>query len=257
MKRNQLKGVRWCAQMIARTLAAAIAVGPGVPAIAGKGASHSTATPIQHLIVIVGENHTFDNLFATYQPVNGQSVVNLLSQGIVNADGTQGTNFSKSAQQTASDTHTDGYSIKPTPTGAYVTLPQSNTTYAFGQTPNVPDPRFPSSLPNGPFQISKYTAYQQAFTGDPVHRFFQMWQQYDEGALGLFTWVAETAGTGSNGVATPFPTNQGPADYSFRHLIRHAGGLWKPPASLSAAHLCHGTGAAMATSGRRQSWPRI
>ena len=27
-----------------------------------------TETPIEHLIVIVGENHTFDNLYGAYQP---------------------------------------------------------------------------------------------------------------------------------------------------------------------------------------------
>jgi len=28
----------------------------------------ATTTPIEHLIVIVGENHTFDNVYGTYQP---------------------------------------------------------------------------------------------------------------------------------------------------------------------------------------------
>src|SRR5262249_49645495 len=46
-----------------------------------------------------------------------------------------------------------------------------------------------NSLPNGPFQISKYTSYHVAYTGDPVHRFFQMWQQFDQGKLDLFVWV--------------------------------------------------------------------
>ena len=50
----------------------------------------STATPIKHVIVIIGENRTFDHIFATYKPVAGQTVYNLLSKGIVNADGTPG-----------------------------------------------------------------------------------------------------------------------------------------------------------------------
>jgi phospholipase C len=46
-----------------------------------------TATPIKHVIVIIGENRTFDHIFATYQPVDKkESVRNLLSQGIVNSD---------------------------------------------------------------------------------------------------------------------------------------------------------------------------
>ena len=33
-----------------------------------------TSTPIKHVIIIVGENRTFDHLFATYQPKPGESV---------------------------------------------------------------------------------------------------------------------------------------------------------------------------------------
>jgi phospholipase C len=44
-------------------------------------ATEQTTTPIKHLIVVVGENHTFDNLLGGYQPRRGQAVSNLLSQG--------------------------------------------------------------------------------------------------------------------------------------------------------------------------------
>ena len=33
-----------------------------------------TATPIKHVIVFIGENHTFDNIFATYRPPKGKKV---------------------------------------------------------------------------------------------------------------------------------------------------------------------------------------
>ncbi len=37
------------------------------------------------------------------------------------------------------------------------------------------------------------------FPGDPVHRFFQMWQQVgDNNKKDLFDWVAETAGIGNH-----------------------------------------------------------
>ena len=49
-----------------------------------------TRTPIKRLIVMVGENATFDTLFGTYQPPRGVSIRELLSQHIVNADGTTG-----------------------------------------------------------------------------------------------------------------------------------------------------------------------
>ena len=56
-----------------------------------NGNDGNTATPIKHVIVIMGENRTFDHLFATYQPVNnGEQVLNLLSEGIVKKDGTPG-----------------------------------------------------------------------------------------------------------------------------------------------------------------------
>ena len=59
-----------------------------------KAVQHlSTQTPIQHVIVIIGENRTFDHIFATYQPVQGQTVNNLLSEGIIQADGSPGSNL--------------------------------------------------------------------------------------------------------------------------------------------------------------------
>jgi len=51
-----------------------------------------TETPIKHVIVIIGENRTFDNVYGTYVPKHGQHVSNLLSKGIVHADGSPGPN---------------------------------------------------------------------------------------------------------------------------------------------------------------------
>src|SRR5258707_8563153 len=53
-----------------------------------------TATPIKHVIVIIGENRTFDNVYGAYVPGKGQHVANLLSRGIVHADGSPGPNSS-------------------------------------------------------------------------------------------------------------------------------------------------------------------
>src|SRR5882757_6234817 len=57
-----------------------------------------TETPIKHVIVLIGENRTFDHIFATYVPRSRDSVSNLLSKGIINADGTPGPHFKKAAQ---------------------------------------------------------------------------------------------------------------------------------------------------------------
>ena len=62
-----------------------------------------TTTPIKHVIVIIGENRSFDHVFATYVPKGNQKVWNLLSEGIVKADGTPGPNFEKADQRAAVD----------------------------------------------------------------------------------------------------------------------------------------------------------
>jgi phospholipase C len=78
-----------------------------------------TTTPIKHVIVIIGENHSFDNVFGAYQPLNGQHIQNLLSEGIVTKNGGPGPAVPKAKQLTASDTKT--YSLTPKITGAYKT----------------------------------------------------------------------------------------------------------------------------------------
>ena len=52
-----------------------------------------TATPIKHVIVVIGENRSFDHLYGTYVPKSGDSILNLLSEGVVQADGSPGPNF--------------------------------------------------------------------------------------------------------------------------------------------------------------------
>ena len=190
----------------------------------------ATATPIKHVIIVVGENHTFDNVFGTYQPKRGQSISNLLAGGIVNADGAPGPNFERAQQRIGSDT--EEYHAATTSIGPYALLPQPYTTSAIGQTPGVPDARFPADLPNGPFQISKYVPYP-AYTGDPVHRFFQMWQDVDGGRHDKFVWVEETIGTGSNGKAPPaggFNPREGAISMGFYNMnpFKDAGGAAQP-----------------------------
>ncbi len=177
--------------------------------------NNSTATPIKHVIVIIGENHTFDNIFGTFQPRHGQSVNNLLSQGMVTCSGNLGQDAGLAAQQQATDTTT--FSLAPQKTGPYATLPQPNTTYAQGQPLNVPDQRFPANLPNGPYQITKYVPYINSYVGDPIHRFYQMWQEQDNGKHDLYTWVHQTAGD-DNGANPPQPIHQGALDMGYYNM---------------------------------------
>ncbi len=212
------------------------AAGRPVATVHGPGHAPATTTPIKHVIIIIGENHSFDNIFATYQPRKGQHIWNLLSEGIVTASGDPGPNYREAEQLTASDTKT--YSITPKITGSYKTLPIPNTTYVNeacdGLPQNSPDTRFPVDLPPGPFQITKYVPYDDshleyskygqcefygAYVGDPIHRFYQMYQQSIGYHARLYTWVANTAGD-DNGTVPPMPIYQGAVQMGFYNMAQ-------------------------------------
>src|ERR1700730_7586390 len=101
-------------------IGSAFAVGQTETAISRDNA---TTTPIKHVIVIIGENRSFDHVFATYVPQNGQTVWNLLSEGIVKADGTPGPNFPQAEQKAATDTPPDAFLLSPTTTHSFTQLP--------------------------------------------------------------------------------------------------------------------------------------
>jgi len=223
-------------------------LGAPVTSTAQEPAKQSkTATPIKHVIVIIGENRTFDHVFATYQPKHGQTISNLLSKGIVNSDGTPGPNFSLASQSSANDSSTDGYQLSPSSNVPYSVLPPvlagGNTTPPFpdvatakffenglpddyyiylttggtGLNHGDVDTRVPNAttLPSGPFQLTSATHPYDAYDNSPVHRFYQMWQQFDcdaskattlnpSGCKGdLFPWVETTIAAGSNGLTQP------------------------------------------------------
>jgi phospholipase C len=111
--RRSMEGLRIALTGIALSqfcVGAALA-GP-VPPI-GTTPDSDTVTPIKHVIVIIGENRSFDHVFATYVPKNGQKVWNLLSEGIINSDGTQGPNFAKYEQSDAVDSESDLFLMSP------------------------------------------------------------------------------------------------------------------------------------------------
>jgi acid phosphatase len=200
------------------------------------GGSHFTTTPIKHVVVIIGENHSFDNVYATYQPPGHQHISNLLSEGIVTRQGTPGPHYAAASQLTAINTKT--YTLTPRITGKYTALPQPNTTYVAqacdGLPGNSPDTRFPANLPNGPFQITSYVPYFDshleyskygqcelfgAYVGDPIHRFYQMWQQSAAYQDRLATWVINTAGD-DNGAIPAEPIYQGGVQMGFYNMAQ-------------------------------------
>jgi phospholipase C len=123
-KYKLLCGVAICAIAI-NSMVPVTAAAQAAPGESGSNDANTT-TPIQHVIVIIGENRTFDHLFATYQPVNSnETVLNLLSEGIINSDGTPGPNYSAATQNQAMDTSAvqQIYLNNPPQMGPYTTLP--------------------------------------------------------------------------------------------------------------------------------------
>jgi phospholipase C len=116
------------------------------PGDGGTKTHVKTETPIKHVIVLIGENRTFDHLFATYRPKHGESVSNLLSKGIVNADGTPGPNFSRAQQfQAVAPFQTEFFiSLNNNEKAAYQTLPVP--TLNFAPTKTIFLPGTPTSL---------------------------------------------------------------------------------------------------------------
>jgi phospholipase C len=231
-----------------------------------KSNGKDSRSPIKHVIVIVGENRTFDHLFATYEPKPGESVDNLLSKHIIKDDGTPGPKYHLAHQFKADATDSPLYQLAPQKKTLYGTLPapinggptdvcvdnffvatgtctlsqamasedgldpdfyQFMLTGGSGLTGKVPDSRITgvhssapySTLLPGPFQLTNSkeadTFHYDSYAASPVHRFYQMWQQFDcdaedisdlhpNGCLAdLFTWTEVTVGSSNNGKPQP------------------------------------------------------
>ncbi|HUI16097.1 MAG TPA: alkaline phosphatase family protein, partial [Alphaproteobacteria bacterium] len=109
---------------------------------AGSAGGGPTATPIQHVIIIIGENRSFDHLFGLYRPRPGQTISNLLSKGIVNADGTPGPHFADAAQSEAGGE--TSYFIAPRSKTPYATLPPPDLNKAPAEASDGSPPPFAS-----------------------------------------------------------------------------------------------------------------
>ena len=109
----------------------------------------STRTAIKHVIVLIGENRSFDHLFATYVPKSHDSVSNLLSKGIINADGTPGPHFSEAQQfQAVAPFRTKFYiSLNEDEKAPYDILPQPTLNFSPSPATGEPPP-FPPGTPN-------------------------------------------------------------------------------------------------------------
>jgi phospholipase C len=250
--------------VISLALSVTTALAPAGGVQANEDARPATHTPIQHVIVVIGENRSYDHVFGTYGPKAQQSASNLLSKGIVNRDGTPGAHFGAAAQFTVPPQSSfyigapskTPYAVLPPPDtlGAhtapsdtapppFATLAAASaepdlepadvvllTTGATGLPLRSVDTRVANAtgLPNGPFQLTGPTMPYDAYTGDTIHRFYQMWQQSDcsvshatpanpSGCLSdLYPFVNISFATRDNGVGNPmafFNVNGGDASF--------------------------------------------
>jgi len=178
-----------------------------------------TASPIKHVIILIGENRGLDHTFGVYKPKGkGETISNLLSKGIVNEDGSPGPNFA-TAQQFSVAAQTSYYvgapAISKAPYSPTNLMPQPNTngtptaqsdtgapfktiaeagvekdmdpsdldiltTGASNLPTGVNDTRVPG-VPglSGPFPLQGPQISDDDYTGDTTHRFYQDWQQED------------------------------------------------------------------------------
>jgi phospholipase C len=193
-------------------IASVQAADPNTPVDALK-----TATPIKHVIIIVGENRSFDHLFATYVPRHDEEgILNLLSENIITAAGAPGPHFARAHQYQITSAPNGGkfftsadlknktlYSTLPPPDvgGVGAVSPYIGILSLPGGDPGLPpldqflfgtggtglsftlgpDTRITNvnALPPGPFQMTGPTMPFDAFTGDTIHQYFQMVQQMD------------------------------------------------------------------------------
>jgi phospholipase C len=178
-----------------------------------------TASPIKHVVVLIGENRGLDHTFGVYKPKGKKETIsNLLSKGIVNEDGSPGPNFAL-AQQFSVAGQPSYYIGAPTiaksPYGAANVMPQPNTegtpatqsdtgapfktiaeasvekdmdpasldiltSGATGLPANSLDTRVPGAGSlTGPFLLQGPQLSDDDYTGDTTHRFYTDWQQND------------------------------------------------------------------------------
>ena len=146
--------------MSARCFWKPIALAPLILLGASGPAMTAGIDDVKHLIVIYGENRSFDNLYGLFPGADGLA----------------------NAQKTQLQVDKDGK--------VYQVLPQPIDTT---QKPPAPDKRFPADLPNQAFDIGKYVPIGVR-TGDLVHRYWHEIEQIDGGKMDKFAAWSDAAG---------------------------------------------------------------
>jgi len=139
---------------VALALGTAPALAQTAPVQAPKGIGK-----IEHIVVIYLENHSFDDLFGKFPGANGLS------------------NAGKRAIQVDKD-------AKP-----YKTLPP----VVDASQQSKPDPRFPTDLPNRPFDLNKYVPLDQKYPS-AIHAYLHEIAQIDGGKMDKFVSEGDSGG---------------------------------------------------------------
>jgi phospholipase C len=133
----------------------------GVARAAGVGPQNQLRHKIDHVVVIFQENRAFDHYFGTFQPRNGQGIVNLLD-----SNGQIDHRFTGLQKNPAGIP----YTVLPTPKN----IPGFQT----------------AELPNAPFHMAPYIPADDNAHWDPKHRFFRMSAQINNGKMDRFVALA-------------------------------------------------------------------
>ncbi|MFL5800669.1 MAG: alkaline phosphatase family protein [Roseiflexaceae bacterium] len=160
---------------------------PAAPTAASAAASG--LNKINHVVVILQENWSFDSLYGEFPGANGVA----------------------SAGDTLRQTDKNNQ--------PYTTLPQPKDT---NKKPTVADGRFPANLPVQPFEIGDYAPPDQQI-GDLTQRFYQEQQQIDGGKMDKFVAVSENGGlTMGYYDATDMPEGKLAQQYTLADNFFHA-----------------------------------
>jgi phospholipase C len=160
MKNGRLILTKWrmkaacCASLFALCAFgyAASVHGAPAPAVTDAAAKLNTASPIKHVIVLIGENRGFDHTFGVYKPKGaGQTISNLLSKKIVNVDGTPGPQY-KLAQQ---------YAVAPQPTWYFGVPKKAKTPYSASNLMPQPNTNGAPTAQGSQFPDAPYTSFSQ------------------------------------------------------------------------------------------------
>jgi phospholipase C len=141
-----------CASVLALCAYAVAVHGVAAQENTDAAAKIGTATPIKHVIILIGENRGLDHTFGVYKPAgNGQKIENLLSEGIVREDGSPGPHFSRAQQ----------YSVAPQPLWYFGAPDKAKTPYGGNNVMPQPNTNGAPSAQNSQFPDAPVTSFSE------------------------------------------------------------------------------------------------